>query len=145
VTAPHITIAEDGRSATGTFYLHCLSRVRRKQDRPSGGRKHYAYTPLRGTGHYGEGSRRVEHRRGADDEHPALLSPHAVRNGRRAARRAAHQGASRAPHRGLAAADRPRAVTPDSQAARRPPDGRRQATSRVKRAGSVRFHPREQE
>ncbi len=33
VTAPHITIAEDGRTATGTFYLHCLSRVRRKQDR----------------------------------------------------------------------------------------------------------------
>ena len=33
VTAPHITIAEDGRSATGSFYLHCLSRVRRQQDR----------------------------------------------------------------------------------------------------------------
>ena len=32
VTAPNITVAEDGRSATGTFYLHCLSRVRRKQD-----------------------------------------------------------------------------------------------------------------
>jgi hypothetical protein len=33
VTSPHITIAEDGRSATGTFDLHCLSRVRRLQDR----------------------------------------------------------------------------------------------------------------
>jgi len=33
VTSPHITIAEDGRSATGTFDLHCLSRVRRQQDR----------------------------------------------------------------------------------------------------------------
>ena len=33
VTSPHITIAENGRSATGTFYLHCLSRVRRTQDR----------------------------------------------------------------------------------------------------------------
>ncbi len=33
VTAPHITIAEDGRTATGTFYLHCLSRVRRPEDR----------------------------------------------------------------------------------------------------------------
>ena len=32
VTSPHITIAEDGRTATGTFYLHCLSRVRRKHD-----------------------------------------------------------------------------------------------------------------
>lgn len=33
VTAPHITIAEDGRTATGTFYLHCLSRFRRQHDR----------------------------------------------------------------------------------------------------------------
>jgi SnoaL-like domain len=32
VTSPHITIAADGRTATGTFYLHCLSRVRRKHD-----------------------------------------------------------------------------------------------------------------
>jgi hypothetical protein len=33
VTAPHIAIAEDGQTATGTFYLYCLSRVRRKHDR----------------------------------------------------------------------------------------------------------------
>jgi hypothetical protein len=33
VTSPHITLAEDGRLASGTFYLHCLSRVRRKHDR----------------------------------------------------------------------------------------------------------------
>jgi len=33
VTSPQITIAEDGRTATGTFYLHCLSRFRRKDDR----------------------------------------------------------------------------------------------------------------
>ena len=33
VTAPQITIAKDGRTATGTFYLNCLSRVRRKEDR----------------------------------------------------------------------------------------------------------------
>lgn len=33
VTSPHIAIAEDERTATGTFYLHCLSRVRRKHDR----------------------------------------------------------------------------------------------------------------
>lgn len=32
VTSPHITIAADGRTATGTFYLHCLSRIRRKPD-----------------------------------------------------------------------------------------------------------------
>ena len=32
VTAPQITIAADGLTATGTFYLHCLSRVRRQQD-----------------------------------------------------------------------------------------------------------------
>src|SRR6516165_2285233 len=33
VTSPQITIAEDGRTATGTFYLHCLSRFRRKDDK----------------------------------------------------------------------------------------------------------------
>jgi SnoaL-like domain len=33
VTSPHITIAEDGRTATGTFYLLCLSRFRRKEDK----------------------------------------------------------------------------------------------------------------
>ncbi len=33
VTSPHITIAEDGRSATGTFYLLCLVRSRRQPDR----------------------------------------------------------------------------------------------------------------
>jgi hypothetical protein len=33
VTSPHITIAEDGRTATGTFSLLCLSRFRRKHDR----------------------------------------------------------------------------------------------------------------
>lgn len=33
VTSPQITIAEDGRTATGTFYLLCLSRFRRKEDK----------------------------------------------------------------------------------------------------------------
>jgi hypothetical protein len=33
VTSPHITIAEDGRTATGTFSLLCLSRFRRKEDK----------------------------------------------------------------------------------------------------------------
>lgn len=32
VTAPQITVAADGRTADGTFYLNCLSRVRRKDD-----------------------------------------------------------------------------------------------------------------
>ena len=32
VTSPQITIAEDERSATGAFYLHCLSQFRRKDD-----------------------------------------------------------------------------------------------------------------
>ena len=32
VTSPQITFARDGQTAAGTFYLHCLSRVRRKQD-----------------------------------------------------------------------------------------------------------------
>jgi SnoaL-like domain len=31
-SSPHITIAEGGRTATGTFYLHCLARFRRPQD-----------------------------------------------------------------------------------------------------------------
>jgi len=33
VTSPQVTIAEDGRTATGTFYLLCLSRFRNKHDR----------------------------------------------------------------------------------------------------------------
>jgi len=33
VTSPHITIAEDGRTAAGTFSLLCLSRFRRKDDK----------------------------------------------------------------------------------------------------------------
>lgn len=31
VTSPNIMIAEDGLAATASFYLHCLSRVRRKE------------------------------------------------------------------------------------------------------------------
>ena len=33
VTSPHITIAEDGQTATGTFYLHCLVRSRHQLNR----------------------------------------------------------------------------------------------------------------